>query len=219
MTDPPREREFTAKQRAILDAALDIFAERGFAGTATAEIAKRAGVAEATIFKTWKTKKDLLVAVVAPVFFHVVAPRLIADVRGIVERPWPDLRSLLRALVDDRLAFLREHQRLVRVVLQELPFHPEVRRLAADVVRGHILPLFVPTLKDLQQRGHLRSMPPERAFRFLVTNIAGWGLLRFQLAPEAPWDDDAERDALIEFLVAGLGARTMAPEPSNPSPR
>ena len=40
----------TEKQRRILEAAVEVFAERGFAGTPTAEIAKRAGVAEGTIF-------------------------------------------------------------------------------------------------------------------------------------------------------------------------
>jgi AcrR family transcriptional regulator len=200
------ERELTAKQRAILESALEVFAERGYAGAATAEIAKRAGVAEATIFKTWKTKKDLLVAVVGPVFFHVVAPRLIGEVRALLDREWPDTRSLLRALVDNRVAFFREHHRIVRVIVQEAPFHPEMRRLAGDAVTTHLLPAALPVIESLQRRGEIAPMPPVRVLRLLLSNVAAWGLFRFVLAPEATWDDVAEQDALVEFLARGLGA-------------
>lgn len=201
-------RELTAKQRAILESALEVFAERGYAGAATAEIAKRAGVAEATIFKTWKTKKDLLVAVVGPVFFHVVAPRLVGEVRALLDRPWPDVCSLLRALVDNRVAFFREHHRLVRVLVQEAPFHPEMRRLAGDVITNHLLPVALPVIESLQQRGEIAPMPPARALRLVVTNVASWGLFRFVLAPEQSWDDAAEQEALVEFIARGLGAPT-----------
>jgi AcrR family transcriptional regulator len=203
-------RELTAKQRAILEAALEVFAERGYAGAPTAEIAKRAGVAEATIFKTWKTKKDLLVAVVGPVFFHVVAPRLIGEVRALLASEWPDARSLLRALVDNRVAFFREHHRIARVVLQEAPFHPEMRRLASDVLTTHLLPVALPVIESLQRRGEITPMPPERVLRLVLTNVAGWGLVRFVLAPDAAWDDVAERDALVEFLACGLGAPSQS---------
>jgi AcrR family transcriptional regulator len=199
-------RDLTAKQRAILESALEVFAERGYAGAATAEIAKRAGVAEATIFKTWKTKKELLVAVVGPVFFHVVAPRLIGEVRALVDRDWPDARSLLRALVDNRVAFFREHHRIVRVVLQEAPFHPEMRRLAEEAVTTHLLPVALPVIASLQRRGEIAAMPPERVLRLVFTNVAAWGLFRFVLAPDKAWHDGDEQEALVEFIARGIGA-------------
>lgn len=57
-------------QKAALEAAMTLFAERGFDGTATSDIAKQAGISQATIFKYYHTKQDLLVAVVKPVMSH-----------------------------------------------------------------------------------------------------------------------------------------------------
>lgn len=68
-TDKRNER-----QMRILEAAVDMFGEKGYASTSTSEIAKRAGVAEGTIFRYYKTKKDLLLAVVMPTLTKFAAP-------------------------------------------------------------------------------------------------------------------------------------------------
>ena len=50
----------TDKLMKIDEAAVMLFAEKGFANTSTKDIASKAGVAEGTIFKHFKTKDDLL---------------------------------------------------------------------------------------------------------------------------------------------------------------
>jgi AcrR family transcriptional regulator len=56
----------TAEERreAVLEAAVRVFAARGFAGTPTAEVAKAAGISHAYLFRLFPTKSDLAVAVV-----------------------------------------------------------------------------------------------------------------------------------------------------------
>ena len=56
--------ELTEKQKKIIVSAIQSFAEKGYSATSTSEIAKKAGVAEGTIFRHYKTKKDLLLAIV-----------------------------------------------------------------------------------------------------------------------------------------------------------
>jgi AcrR family transcriptional regulator len=48
------------KKTAIMDASLKLFTERGFHGTSTAEISKKAGVATGTLFNYFPTKEDLI---------------------------------------------------------------------------------------------------------------------------------------------------------------
>jgi AcrR family transcriptional regulator len=48
------------KRKAILDAALRVFAERGIADAPTSAISKAAGVAEGSLFTYFKTKNDLM---------------------------------------------------------------------------------------------------------------------------------------------------------------
>ena len=60
MVDPVRTK--TRKDR-IMDAALRIFAEKGFQNSTITEISKEAGVSEATIYEYFGTKEDLLFAI------------------------------------------------------------------------------------------------------------------------------------------------------------
>ena len=63
--DPSTRRErVEEKERAILAAARAVFVKYGFERARMAEIARRAGVAEGTIYIYYKTKNDLLQAVV-----------------------------------------------------------------------------------------------------------------------------------------------------------
>jgi AcrR family transcriptional regulator len=48
------------KRTALLKAALNLFTERGFHGTSTAQISKEAGVATGTLFNYFSTKEDLI---------------------------------------------------------------------------------------------------------------------------------------------------------------
>jgi AcrR family transcriptional regulator len=56
----------TAEERreAVLEAGMHVFAERGFLGTPTTEVAKAAGISQAYLFRLFPTKDDLVLAVV-----------------------------------------------------------------------------------------------------------------------------------------------------------
>jgi len=51
------------RRDAVLEAAMHVFAERGFSGTPTTEVAKAAGISHAYLFRLFPTKSDLAVAV------------------------------------------------------------------------------------------------------------------------------------------------------------
>ncbi|MEO9474874.1 MAG: TetR/AcrR family transcriptional regulator [Cyclobacteriaceae bacterium] len=53
----------TEKQEKILKAALELFADRGFASTSTSKVAQKAGVSEGLIFKHFTNKDGLLNAI------------------------------------------------------------------------------------------------------------------------------------------------------------
>ena len=48
----------------LLDTAARVFAKRGYAGATTAELAEAAGVSEPIIYRHFKSKKDLFIALV-----------------------------------------------------------------------------------------------------------------------------------------------------------
>ena len=59
-----RERRKQARPGELLDAALDLFVEKGFAATRVEEVAARAGVSKGTLFLYFPSKEELFKAVV-----------------------------------------------------------------------------------------------------------------------------------------------------------
>ena len=56
------------RREEILDAALEVFAQRGLHGASTEEIAKKAGISQPYVFRLFGTKKELYIALVARCF-------------------------------------------------------------------------------------------------------------------------------------------------------
>ena len=63
-TAAPRQRRKDARPQELLDAALALFVEKGFAATRSEEIAARAGVAKGTLYRYYPSKDELFKAMV-----------------------------------------------------------------------------------------------------------------------------------------------------------
>jgi TetR/AcrR family transcriptional regulator len=72
-TDPhqKRERRKEARPGELLDAALALFVEKGFAATKAEEVAARAGVSKGTLFLYFESKEDLFKAVIRKNITHL----------------------------------------------------------------------------------------------------------------------------------------------------
>lgn len=85
-----------ATRGALLDAVLACLVERGYAGTTTTEICRRAGVSQGALFRHWDTKGELLVAAVEELFgrlFATIRDRM-ADVTAAEDRVDAAVRAL-----------------------------------------------------------------------------------------------------------------------------
>ena len=108
---PPTARQLQAEARReqILETALGLFAERGFDGTSTRQIAKEAGIAEGLIFHYFPTKGSLLTAILQDRLegrraFRTQLRPLLEDAGG---KPAPEV---LRGVASGWLATLRRDE-------------------------------------------------------------------------------------------------------------
>ena len=89
---PGRPRSERAEQ-AILDATLEAIAERGVDGVGCEDVAARAGVGKATLYRRWPGKEDLLIAAFASLKSPLPEPR--------GESVREDLIAMLGVMADD----------------------------------------------------------------------------------------------------------------------
>ncbi|NMD72347.1 TetR/AcrR family transcriptional regulator [Bacillus sp. DNRA2] len=199
--------DLTEKQKQILLAAIDSFSEKGYAATSTSEIAKKAGVAEGTIFRHYKTKKDLLMAIVAPTMARFLAPFIIKDISRVINTDYPCFEDFLKAMVENRKNFIQQNLSLFKIMLQELPFQPELQ----IQFKTHILPEVYERMKGLiihyQAKGEIIELPPYSVVRLIASTIFGYLIGRYMLFTEVNWDEDAEIERTIQFIMHGLAAK------------
>jgi AcrR family transcriptional regulator len=177
-----------AARQAVLEAADDLLAERGFAGVTIEGIAARAGVAKQTIYRWWPSKADVLLdALATKAQLHIPVPdegdyeadlrRFLGDTFELGSRP--QVVDLLRALMAEaqinedfgerfREEFLRQRREALGAILTrasargDLPagLPPET---VTDIVFGTLWYRILAT----------RRLPDRRLIDELVTALTG----------------------------------------------
>ncbi|WHY01209.1 TetR/AcrR family transcriptional regulator [Neobacillus sp. DY30] len=201
------EEKLTDKQKKIIIAAIETFSEKGYAASSTSEIAKKAGVAEGTIFRHYKTKKDLLVSIVAPLMTKFIAPLVVKDFNKVLDREFETVEEFLRATIENRRDLLVRMLPVVKIMFQEIPFQPELREQFLELVVKNIFNRVEKVIISYQEKGFLIEMPPESIARFAITNILGFLFSRYLLFPHLKWDDELEIERTIQFIMHGVGKR------------
>jgi AcrR family transcriptional regulator len=196
------------KQIRIVQAAVEIFSEKGYASTSTSEIAQKAGVAEGTIFKHYRTKKELLLRIVSPIMSKLVKPFVLRDFIQVLDSSYPTFEDFLRAMIRNRFEFARKHLPIIKVMLQEIPFHPELKQLFVDNVAQHVVGKLEQTISRYQESGSIRSdIPPTTVLRLMASVILGYLASRFIALPEFEWDDEKETEYMVSFILNGLSTK------------
>ncbi len=99
---------------ALLDATVELVSERGFHAVGIADIGAAAGVTGAAIYRHFRNKDELLVAV-----FERVVDELLEGARVVLAAPDLSPRARLAAFVDAHVAFALAQRRVIAIYDQE----------------------------------------------------------------------------------------------------
>jgi len=109
----PRKSDRAARQSAIVDAALEVFARRGFNAATIDEIARHAELAKGTVYQYFASKDDLFFAV-----FRRVVERMLDEARARAAETHPSAAARLRALVAGAVEMDAEARRLFPLMFE-----------------------------------------------------------------------------------------------------
>jgi AcrR family transcriptional regulator len=189
-----RPRDAGARE-AILDATLELLAERGFHATTMDSIAERAGVGKNTIYRRWPAKDDLII----DAFLHFTADielRASPD-DDVYSRLLEHVRSLARFYADPLVS------RLIPGLLGELQRNRAFADAYAERVVGPLRQPIVALIELARERGELRAnADPDQIADMLV----GPGFLRMLFAFGLPKTQPTYPDALLDAIWRGVAA-------------
>ncbi len=193
----------------ILRCAEEVIEEYGYDQAAVAEVAKRAGVVEGTVYHYFETKRDLYIAVAEAWYRRVLD----------ANQPTPASGSLydrLRAAIRSELMIICESPAVVRFILMELRPDPAFRDMQIFAMNRKLTAALTRVLKDGIARGELVDHIPLRAVRDMIfggIEHQTWAFLR----NEGDFSVDDATDAISYVIYNGLKRRPPAAVEHSPS--
>ena len=189
---PGRPRSEQAEQ-AIIEATLDLFAEKGFEGVCVEVVAARAGVGKATIYRRWPNKEELLLAAFASLKSPLPEPK------GVSVRD--DLLAMVEVMCADK-ADPRKARRYA-LLLGDGDKYPRLMARYKETVVQPRRDAMRAVIRHGVETGELR---PDTDVEIAMLQLTG-AIMAQEKSQDGTLDGDfAAR--LVDGLLLGLSART-----------
>lgn len=206
---PRWERRKGARPQELLDAALDLFVERGFAATRLDDVARAAGVSKGTLYLYFCSKEELFKAVVR----ESVVPHL-GEAEGMLDHFTGDSAQLLRGLMTtwwDKIGNTKLSG-LTKLMIAEAGNFPDLARFYQEEVIDRGEKLVTKMLERGIARGEMRPVDIQIASRILIAPILMMMLWKHSegVCQIAPDQLGAYLEQFIDMALHGLLIKTPA---------
>lgn len=201
----PRQRRKEARPQELLDAALELFVEKGFAATRSEEVAARAGVAKGTLYLYYPSKEDLLKAVVRENLSALIAEG--QTIAGSFEGTTQELLVLLMQTWWERVGNTPASG-IFKIIITEMGNFPDFARFYVEEVIEPGQQLFGRVLERGIASGELRPVNVFEAVHVLIFPMLMLCLHRHSLGPcaavEPMIDPVSFLETHVDVVVRGL---------------
>jgi TetR/AcrR family transcriptional regulator len=192
------------RRRQLIDVAIDLFAQKGFGGTTTREIAAAAGVTEAVIFRHFATKQDLYQAILD----SKCSPGSgVGDWLSELQRfiDVNDDEGLFRFLFEQIISMDRDDPQFCRLLLHASLEGNELALMHNAQLKMTVGQKFKEYIARRQREGALRAMDPG----VVIFAIAGipqfYAMQKYLFANKGiPITDEQAIEGFLEILMRGL---------------
>ncbi|NNF56896.1 MAG: TetR/AcrR family transcriptional regulator [Rhodothermaceae bacterium] len=202
-----RDRERLARRQAMLDAALAVFAEKGYEGATLDEVAERAEFGKGTLYNYFPGgKESILFALLDEVYDGLVA---------IIEAYFTDeaeqhrpTRALFRDFIAALIAYFSERQAVFMIMVKEAQRLMLDGNTAARIFaqRERLAETTAAPIQAAMDRGALRPMDAHGVAHMLMGNVHGY--MMYASCP--PVDGDHHRKARAFLSSPEKGADFIA---------
>jgi AcrR family transcriptional regulator len=202
------------RRRAIVAAAVPLFARTGFAGTTTRELAAAAGVSEALLFKHFPSKQSLYREILTlgcegdPALEKLaILPASTATLVAIV-------RFMVRRFVLGDEADRHEFDLRMRLMLHSFLEDGDYARELFAAIAPCVVPLFVASLTAAEEAGDIAKLPANGANRFWFAHHVA-AMMAFAFLPQegfVPYEGTLDRlvEEAGDFILRGIGMSEAA---------
>ncbi|MBI1416027.1 MAG: TetR family transcriptional regulator [Limimaricola sp.] len=200
---PKFRRRAEARPDEVLDAALRLFTEKGYARTTMEQVAREAGISKGAVYLYFPSKAALLEGLVQ----RAISPFAAAAVQGL-EGYRGDPRPVIRRVLTMIVAQATAPQALAvpQMVIREAVHVPEIAQMYRDNVLDRVIPALTRLIAQGVEGGHIRDVDPELTVRSVVGPIMVHVALAevFGIQPAGGLAMDRLVENHLTILFAGL---------------
>jgi AcrR family transcriptional regulator len=183
------------RRAAILEAAINCFAQNGFRGVTTRELAQSAGVSEPVLYDHFPSKRDL---------YNAIIEKIATDSEESFS-DWPDMlpadtgdREFFTAVASAIIGWHERHPAFVRLLLFSALEGHEFGEIFFERHSEHFFNALAGHIRDRIQAGAFRSLDPMIAAQHFIGMITHFGI---NCSISRKGSKCASREAVVETIV------------------
>src|SRR5215469_13041593 len=202
------------RRKAIVAAAVPLFARKGFAGTTTRELAEAASISEALLFKHFPSKKHLYGEILRLGCEGDPALERLASLEPSILTLVRMIHYMVRYFLQATEADPTERDSRLRLVLHSFLEDGEYARELFETIFERVHPLFSASIEAAITAGDLKAEPVASANRFWFGHHVAAMVALVSLPGRASVPYQGSVTALVEeaswFILRGIGMRDKA---------
>ena len=212
-----RQRRKEARPKELLDAALDLFVEKGFAATRSEEVASRAGVSKGTLYLYYPSKEELLKEVIRHNVVNQIAEGM--EIVRAFEGSSSELLAYVLRLWWERVGETRASG-ILKLMMSEVRNFPEIAQFWVDEVTSPADRMIAEIVQRGIDSGEFRQVNDvESAVHALVAPLLFLVMNKHSLGAcvvGEKFDPKAVIEAQVDLVLHGLqsSARAAAAKPA-----
>jgi len=205
------KKRLPAKERRelIIEAALEVFSERGYEGSTVKKIAERAKINQALIYQHFKNKEDLYKSILEKTPSQFL-PR--KEVDKLMEGK--NDREILDRFVHRYLQLMRSNEKIVKFINLGQWENPQVFEFQYFQEEKSPIKILANYLSKRMEEGKFRRKNPRLSARVLI-GVIHWYGLRCLIAKARGWktyEEEEVLDTIIDVYLNGIISKKKAPK-------
>jgi AcrR family transcriptional regulator len=196
MESKDQKEDLTERRKTqIAEAAVKVFVKKGYEGSTTKEIAKKARVSEGTIFRYFKTKKDILLYVI-----NLLTERVIAELNREIE-DCTDPKEALKMILRLHYRLIIKNYDMFKVVIYEIQFHKDLQENFYKKIVKSMLHMTEKTFREYKDD---INVEPRAGAEALLGIFFGIMLVRNAIKQADEYDEQEVVANTLDILFNGI---------------
>jgi AcrR family transcriptional regulator len=183
------------RQKQISDAAMKLFAQKGYHNTTVRDIARLSNISTGTIYDYVKNKEDIL---------FLVSQNFFVNLKESVEKALRGLRDplmKLQATVESTLAVMDDFQEYVLIAYRESQYLKKQDLIGIFRQEAFFIEIYLKIIKEGNQKGVFHVREPYVVANLLTLMTHCWALKRYNLKEYSLFNF---KEMLIELVLEGM---------------